>query len=34
MQRYFIKNNYRQNDIIIADDSMYAHGKRRTCYLH
>ena len=25
MQRYFIKNNYRQNDIIIADDSMYKH---------
>ena len=25
MQRYFIKNNYRQNDIIITDDSMYKH---------
>lgn len=25
MQRYFIKNNYRQNDIIIADDSMHKH---------
>ena len=25
MQRYFIKNNYRQNDVIITDDSMYKH---------
>lgn len=25
MQRYFIKDNYRQNDIIMADDSMYKH---------
>lgn len=25
MQRYFIKNDYKQNDIIMADDSMYKH---------
>ena len=25
MQIYFIKNNYRQNDIFITDDSMYKH---------